>query len=191
MRSAERAGDLTDETLRRLARARFRESTEAPAAFFEANADRISLACRDLARAFHDGHRLLVWGESGRWSDAVHVSVEFVHPVIVGKRALPAVALAGDPLAQLRALGEPGDAALVFVGDDVERARVALAAARERAMVTIALSGEIAVAGALQADHVFAVPHGDPGVVQEIHETLYHVLWELVHVFLEHPGTLR
>jgi D-sedoheptulose 7-phosphate isomerase len=47
-------------------------------------------------------------------------------------------------------------------------------------------------AGLAQADldFSFVVPADDPLVVQETHETLYHVLWELVHVFFEHPGLL-
>lgn len=40
-------------------------------------------------------------------------------------------------------------------------------------------------------EHRFAVASDDPFVVQEIHETLYHVLWELVHVFFEHKGLLE
>ena len=40
------------------------------------------------------------------------------------------------------------------------------------------------------ADYEFTVPSEDAYVVQEVHETTYHVLWELVHVFFEHPGLL-
>ncbi len=175
--------------LREVARARFRASTEIPADFFEANAARIALACRDLARAFHAGHRLLVLGEGAQWSDAVHVSVEFVHPVIVGKRALPALALQGDGLAQLRAIGEPGDVVLGLATGGSEPVRAAVDAARRMGLQTITLVGQ--VGSDWPGDHVFAVPSDDPFVVQEVHETLYHVLWELVHVFLDHPGMLK
>jgi D-sedoheptulose 7-phosphate isomerase len=34
------------------------------------------------------------------------------------------------------------------------------------------------------------VPSEDATIVQETQETAYHVLWELVHVFFEHPGLL-
>ena len=40
------------------------------------------------------------------------------------------------------------------------------------------------------AEHAFAVGSDDPTVIQEAQETAYHVLWELVHVFFEHPGLL-
>lgn len=175
--------------LREIARVRFRISTEVPIAFFDANAQRIALACRDLARAFHEGHRLLVFGEGAQRSDAVHVSVEFVHPVIMGKKALPAVALQDEIVAQVRALGERGDVALGMAVTESATVRAALQVAQEQGLRTLALVGEHG--RGWSADHVFAVPSGDPFVVQETQETLYHVLWELVHVFLEHPGTLK
>lgn len=175
--------------LREIARARFRSSAEVPTAFFRESAGSVALACRDLARAFDRGGRLLVWGEGSRWSDAVHVSVEFVHPVIMGKRALPAIALSGDALAQLAALAEPGDVALILTGGDPERAAEALETTERCGAKSIVLAGAEPIAW--KADHVFAVPSDDPALVQETHETIYHVLWELVHVFLDHPATLR
>ncbi len=189
MRSPEAVAAARTDELRRVARDRFRASTEIPTAFFAANAGRIAHACRDLARAFHRGHRLLVFGEGAQWSDALHVSVEFVHPVIVGKRALPALALPGDFLAQLRAVGEAGDVALGLAVERSERMREALLAASELGLCTLALVGRDGADW--PADHVFSVPSDDPFVVQEVLETLYHVLWEQVHVFLEHPGTLK
>src|SRR5215210_828456 len=59
---------------------------------------------------------------------------------------------------------------------------------RRRGARTIALTGE---GGEAQADYSFSVPSADPAVVQEVQETTYHVLWELVHVFFEHPGLLN
>ena len=53
-------------------------------------------ACEAMARRFLDGGRLLAFGRGAYATDAQHVSVEFVHPVIVGKRALPALDLSVD-----------------------------------------------------------------------------------------------
>jgi D-sedoheptulose 7-phosphate isomerase len=39
-------------------------------------------------------------------------------------------------------------------------------------------------------DHLLVAPSSDPRVVKELHVTLYHLLWELVHVFFEQPGIL-
>ncbi|MFD5330021.1 hypothetical protein ACFWJO_39895, partial [Streptomyces sp. NPDC127092] len=52
----------------------------------------LAAAALSLARRFHDGATL--WVISPQWEPhAHHVAVEFVHPVIMGKRALPSVAL--------------------------------------------------------------------------------------------------
>ena len=53
-------------------------------------------ACHAMAVRFHRGGKLVVFGTGGASTDAQHVAVEFVHPVIVGKRALPAIALTTD-----------------------------------------------------------------------------------------------
>ena len=50
-----------------------------------------------MAERFARGGRLIAFGRSpAARSDARHVAVEFVHPVIVGKRALPAIGLAAE-----------------------------------------------------------------------------------------------
>ena len=84
---------------------------------------------------------------------------------------------------QLRLLAGPRDIALgLSAGGDCAAVREGLAAARELGLLTVALTGGRAVA---EADHVLAVRSGDPLIVKEVHMTLYHVLWELVHVFYE------
>src|ERR1700758_2721893 len=59
--------------------------------FFQREAVRMSEACRQMSERFVRGGRLLAFGSGPYTTDAQHVSVEFVHPVIVGKRALPAL----------------------------------------------------------------------------------------------------
>src|SRR5215472_13478904 len=54
-------------------------------------ADAVAEACHAMAVRFHQGGKLVVFG-----TGAQHVAVEFVHPVIVGKRALPAISLTTD-----------------------------------------------------------------------------------------------
>jgi D-sedoheptulose 7-phosphate isomerase len=137
------------------------------ARYFADEADHLARLCHQMAERFARGGRLLAFGFSAAdRSDARHVAVEFVHPVIVGKRALPALAM------------EPGDVALLARPDDMAigfgAVDGALAAARERGCLTLA----------------FAPPVEDPFVAQELVETTYHVLWELVHVFFEHRGLL-
>ncbi|RSN46759.1 phosphoheptose isomerase [Actinomadura sp. WAC 06369] len=160
-----------------------------------------------MAVRFHAGGRLIVFGNGGPCADAQHVAVEFVHPVVVGKRALPAFALTGDAAtltavalaegfdevfaAQLRTLARPDDIALGLSADGrCANVRRGLAAAAEMGLLTVALTGGDGDAGR-PVDHVLRARTDDPLVAKEVHVTVYHVLWELVHVFFEHPGTLR
>jgi D-sedoheptulose 7-phosphate isomerase len=163
------------------------ERTRANAAFFTAQAPRLAGVCHLMAERFARGGRLVAFGRSpAARSDARHVAVEFVHPVIVGKRALPALGLAaeGGPLAaQVDLLVRPDDIAIGFEAGDPEVAS-ALRVARERGCLTLAF------ARGSGAEFEFLPPTEDPSVAQELVETLYHVLWELVHVFFEHRGLL-
>lgn len=159
--------------------------------FLEREQDRLAHACHEMARAFARGGTLVAFGVGPAATDAAHVAVEFMHPVIVGKRALPAVALANDPTGSStpERLLRADDVALALSHGTVPHAQDPfLARARSLGVLTIAFTsaGERA-----QADYAFAVPSTDPDIVQEIQETSYHVLWELVHVFFEHPGLLQ
>jgi D-sedoheptulose 7-phosphate isomerase len=145
--------------------------------FFGAEGARIAQLCHRMAERFARGGRLLAVARSPRgWSDARHVAVEFVHPVIVGKRALSALALAPE---QLEALAEPDDMVIAFDPEED------LAVATARGCLTIAFCPETA------AEWVFVPATPNPFVAQELAETLYHFLWEHVHVFFEHRGLLE
>jgi D-sedoheptulose 7-phosphate isomerase len=148
--------------------------TEANRAFFVAEAERLARLCHLMAERFARGGRLVAFGSSpAARSDARHVAVEFVHPVIVGKRALPALGLAGeggDLAGQVELLVRPDDIAIAFgIHDAGGEAARALAAARARGCLTIAFSPS-------EAEWCFDPPSDDPAVRQELVETLYHVL---------------
>ncbi len=160
----------------------------APLRGLAGDAEALAVACRDMAGRFTAGGRLLVFGTGAGATDAAHVAVEFVHPVTVGKRALPALALAGDDFAhQVRTLGRPSDIAVGFTGTGSESVAAGLAAARDAGLLTVALAG---AGGACKADHCIAIDSHDPVVVKEAHVTAYHLLWELVHVFAGSPEAL-
>jgi D-sedoheptulose 7-phosphate isomerase len=170
-----------------------------PANALAGDAEGIAAACHAMARRFHRGGRLVVFGSGGSGgssSDAAHVVVEFVHPVIVGKKALPAFALTGPNLAaQLALLAEPADIALgISAGGADAEITEAMRVARRAGLLTVALlggDGDVgAVAGEGIAAHTLVVHSRDPLVVKEVQVTTYHVLWELVHVFAEQPGAL-
>jgi D-sedoheptulose 7-phosphate isomerase len=180
-----------------------------PARDLAAQAGAVSEACHAMAVRFHRGGRLIVFGTGGPSADAQHVAVEFVHPVIVGKRALPAISLTADIATvtgiaeregfdeifahQIRYLAEPADIALGISADGDNGSVIAgLAMAQEMGLLTIALVGGNGgrIAAAHVAEHLLTVASDDPAVIKETQVTTYHVLWELVHVFFEQPGVL-
>lgn len=159
--------------------------------FLEHQQDGLARACHDMARSFARGGTLVPFGVGAAATDAAHVAVEFMHPVIVGKRALPALAPTNDPTGASTAEGllRSDDIALALAHGSLPPSTESfLAGASERGALTIAFTG---ANGSPAADHSFVVPSRDAVVVQEVQETCYHVLWELVHVFFEHPGLLQ
>jgi D-sedoheptulose 7-phosphate isomerase len=149
-------------------------------AFFRTEAPRLAEACHEMSRRFLAGGRLLAFGNGPAATDAQHVSVEFVHPVIVGKRALPALDLGPDFETHLPAILRPEDMVMGFVFPEKDEAvERTLLGAKERGALTFALAGEV-------GDYPFGLPDEDPFVAQEVFEVLYHMLWETVHVYFEH-----
>src|SRR5215212_2530659 len=147
-------------------------------AFFEAEAPQLAEACHEMSRRFLAGGRLLAFGNGSAATDAQHVSVEFVHPVIVGKRALPALDLGHDFETRLPVILRPEDMVMGFAFLERDAAvERALLVAKERGTLTFALAGEV-------GDYPFALPDEDPFVCQEVFEVLYYMLWETEHVYL-------
>jgi D-sedoheptulose 7-phosphate isomerase len=185
-----------------LVTARFEQSMVLPETFFAATAGQIAQACWAMARRFQQGGRLIAFANGAWASDAQHVAVEFVHPVIVGKRALPAIALTNDSTLlssqtisfaqQLATLARPVDMAMGFSPDGhCANVLAALNQAQKMGLLTLALTaGDGGPIAQSRFDFCFVVPASDPLAVQETHETLYHILWELVHIFFEHEGLL-
>lgn len=163
-----------------------RRRIDAGERFFQPEAPRLARLCHRMAARFARGGRLFACGVTpADRSDARHVAVEFVHPVIVGKRALPALGLTpdGGPLTtQVDLLLEPSDILMAF-GEGSAALCEAVRLGRERGALTVAFAD-------LGAEWQFPSPDDDAFVRQELVETLYHVIWELVHVFFEHGGLL-
>jgi D-sedoheptulose 7-phosphate isomerase len=178
-----------------------RESAEVKEQFFRAEADRIERLVRAMAERFQHGGRLYCLGNGGSATDAQHVAVEFFHPIIEKRRPLPALALAADPALvtaisndrdfakifadQLRVLARAPDMALALSTSGQSPNLVqALEAARELGLLTIAFTGKDGGRLADLADYSFVVPSFSIHRIQETHVTLYHIVWDLVHVAL-------
>jgi D-sedoheptulose 7-phosphate isomerase len=185
--------------------ARVAASNRSGEAYFERNAYAIASCAATMADRFFAGATLLVFGSGPHATDAQHNSVEFVHPVLPGCRALPALSLANDiPTVtgmlqgdaavdvyahQLRVLGRPGDIGLAFahapVHPSISRGLEAGAAA---GMLTIALTSSESEDVPERVDYAFHVPGSSPSEAHELHLATYHMLWELVHIVLNHRG---
>lgn len=154
-------------------------------------ADDLAAAALGFARRFRAGATLWCWSPTFP-GHARHVAVEFVHPVIVGKRALPAVAVVEhDAASAMRPVVRSGDLLLVL-SDRIERdVRDTLRRAAAWGLTTAWIgAGGRPQSGA--ADHVLwlddegGLPSYDGRFV-----LMYHLLWELTHVCFEHPGLLE
>jgi hypothetical protein len=154
------------------------------------------LASAALAMARRFSGRATLWCVAPAWPEhAHHVAVEFVHPVIMGKRALPAVAVPDpDPVPALRTLARPGDLLLAVARTDQPAVAEAMRRARVWGLETVWIgAGPRPDAGA--ADHVLWLRGGagddDLASYTGRFVLMYHLLWELTHVCFEHPGLLK
>ena len=191
-----------------------RESVEVKSKFFEDNRDTILAAALSMAKAFHRGRKLLVCGNGGSATDAQHVAVEFMHPIIVGRKALPAICLTNDMAMvtgvandvgfddiftrQIIALGQEGDCVLgISTSGNSENLVHAFQTARRMKMTTIGFAGNdggrmagmCAEGGPL--DVCLTVPTSSIHRIQETHVALYHITWDMVHTFLQHRSLVE
>jgi D-sedoheptulose 7-phosphate isomerase len=167
--------------------------------FFAENADRIVGCCQAMAGAFDQGGCLYAMGNGGSSCDAIHLSVEFMHPIIEKRPPLPTISLTTDMALitgigndqdfamiyaqQLKMLGHRGDMALgISTSGKSANVNRALLAAREMGMMTIGFAGRDGGRMPPVCDHCFVVPSFSIPRIQETHETLLHIIWDLIHV---------
>jgi D-sedoheptulose 7-phosphate isomerase len=177
------------------------ESVEMKEKFFNKYADSLDTMSRAMAARFQQGGRLFVMGNGGSLCDALHMCVEFNHPIIEKRAAFPVIPLMTDIATmtaigndidftrvfvnQLRLLSLPGDIAMVFSTSGKSPNLIyALQAAREKEMLTVAFSGKDGGRFPNIADYCFIVPSYSIHRIQEVHATAVHVVWDLVHIAL-------
>jgi D-sedoheptulose 7-phosphate isomerase len=184
-----------------------RESAELQTNFFTSIAAPLGRCVRTVADRFRKGGRLFVMGNGGSACDAQHLAVEFQHPIIEKRRALPAQALGLAP-ALLSAVGNDGDFGLALVTEldlvarpeDVAlgisssgasaNVNRALRRARERGLCTVGFGGRDGGPMLELCDFCFVVPSWSIHRIQEAHTTLLHLLWDGVHVALGEDDVL-
>lgn len=195
------AGAMSSAAFRDSVLRKCRESAEMKERFFEANATVLEQVCSRAAKALTAGGQVFVMGNGGSSCDALHAAVEFVHPIIEKRRAFPARALACDAALltaigndsdfsqtfaeQVRLFGKPGDIALgISTSGMSANVNYGLRAAREIGMLTIGFSGKDGGRTKEIAEFCLTVPSFSIHRIQEVHTTLLHVMWDMIHVLL-------
>lgn len=183
------------------------ESARVTRELIERDASALEACVRQMADRFRRGGRLLTMGNGGSACDALHIAVEFQHPIPEKRRPIAAIALAADVAAltaigndadftlvfaeQLRILGRPEDVAL-GISTSGHSANVArgLKQARESGMLTVAFSGRDGGRLVDIAEHCFVVPSFSIHRIQEAHTLLLHLLWDHVQVAMGEDDVL-
>jgi D-sedoheptulose 7-phosphate isomerase len=193
--------DKTKESFRDKVIRKCGESVEMKEKFFNKYADSLDTMSREMAARFQQGGRLFVMGNGGSLCDALHMCVEFNHPIIEKRAAFPVIPLMTDIATmtaigndldftrvfvnQLRLLSLPGDIAMVFSTSGKSPNLIyALQAAREKKILTVAFAGKDGGRFPDLADYCFTVPSYSIHRIQEVHATAVHVVWDLVHIAL-------
>lgn len=194
-----RPAEATPQEWRERVMRKTRESVEVKQKFFDRYAEQIGELSQKMAERFLQGNKLWVMGNGGSACDAQHVAVEFIHPIIEKRRALPALdlvsqmpvvtAISNDKdfarifVDQIELWGKPQDMALaISTSGKSPNLIYALEAAREKGMLTIAFSGKDGGRLPEAADYCFTVPSFSIHRIQESHVALLHILWDLIHV---------
>jgi D-sedoheptulose 7-phosphate isomerase len=201
MTEASRPGNAVSQHLdwREMVMRKCKESVEVKEKFLSQYADAIGELSQKMATRFAEGHQLWVMGNGGSACDAQHIAVEFIHPILEKRRALPAfdlvsqmavlTAIANDKdyarifVDQIELHGKPGDMALaISTSGNSPNLIYALEAAKRKDILTIAFSGKDGGRLAGAAEYCFTVPTYSTHRIQESHVTLLHILWDLIHV---------
>ena len=173
------------------------EGARVKTAFFKENADRIVDVVHLIAQAFHEGKKVLLFGNGGSSTDACHIAAEFVNRFLMERPPLPAIALNTDPAVltsigndygyeqvfskQLQALGHEGDVAIgISTSGNSPNVIKALDVAKKNGLKTVVLTGGTGGKMANMADYTFIVPSSHTPHIQETHITAGHIICQLV-----------
>lgn len=154
-----------------------------------------------MARALRAGRKVLTCGNGGSAADAMHLAEELVGRYRHNRPALAAVALNSDATAltciandfgydavfsrQVEALGQKGDVLVVFTtSGNSANILNALAAAKKRGVITVALLGKGGGKARGRADHEIILASDDGARVQEAHTLILHLWLELIEAAL-------
>jgi len=150
-----------------------------------------------LTSALRQGNKVLLFGNGGSAADAQHIAAELVGRFAFDRPPLPALALGVNSSCvtaigndygyefvfarQIEGLGAPGDVAIgISTSGNSPNVVLALSAARNMGLSTVALTG--CTGGKLKgvAEYCICVPSHETPRIQECHILIGHILSELV-----------
>ena len=161
--------------------------------FAHTGAASIAEAVELIVASFKAGGKLLLFGNGGSAADAQHIAAELVGRYTVDRAPIAAIALTVDTSAltaigndfgydhvfsrQLQALGKEGDVVIaISTSGRSPSIKLAVAAAKEMGVKTIALTGASGTAFAAECDAAIIVPTKETARIQELHITVGHIL---------------
>ena len=163
--------------------------------FFEQKSDLFEVMIEAVARALGEGRKILVFGNGGSAAEAQHFAAELVNRFLRIRQPIRAIALTTDTSTltsvandssydyvfrrQVEALGDKGDIALALSTSGASVNIIeALKAARQKGMLTVAMTGQGGGRLGSLSDYLLDVPSTSTPRVQEVHLLLLHLLAE-------------
>lgn len=162
---------------------------------------KIQMVANEMVQCYRNGGKILFCGNGGSAADAQHLAAELSGRFYYDRQPLPAEALhvntsfltavANDYsydevyARMVRATGNKGDI-LIGISTSGNSPNIVRAVedAREKSMITIALTGESGGKLAKNADYTIQVPSNDTPRIQEVHILIGHILCQLVEADL-------
>lgn len=184
----------------------FKDSAEVKLSFVRKNVKNLISIVDAIVDAFHEGNKLMIFGNGGSAADAQHIAAEFVNRFMIERPPLPAMALTTDTsvitsigndysydqifLKQIKALGKEGDIAWgISTSGNSPNVLKALKAAKSMGIKTIGLTGKDGGKMAKMVDFHLNVESDSTARIQETHITISHVICELVDIKLFNHST--
>lgn len=184
----------------------FEESVDVKLSFVKKNLKSIISVVELIVDAFHEGNKVMLFGNGGSAADAQHIAAEFVNRFMIERPPLPAMALTTDTsvitsigndykfddifLKQIKALGKEGDIAWgISTSGNSPNVLKALKEAKKMGLKTIGMTGKDGGKMAKMVDFLLNVESDSTPRIQETHITAAHVICELIDIKLFNPST--
>jgi len=183
--------------------ASIRESIQAKQALLDDKhlLSQIADVVKEFVSALSHGHKILLFGNGGSAADAQHIAAEFLGRFQIERTPLPALALTTNTSAltaigndysfenvfsrQVEALGSEGDVALgISTSGRSSNVLKALAAAKAKGLVTVALTGRDGSLLQEVSRYCLCVPADATPRIQEGHILIGHIVSQITEMEL-------